>query len=149
MQVPASERLLEFSPRPVTPPEAARLDVSNLLLWFGAMGAPVSWAIHLMVVYPFVELACRWGSGAPLYAASAVLFGSAALAGLVSWRYVRYMRGHNGATVPRRVRFMARAGLYASVLFMLAILAGTLPVVFDDPCQLQGGPRGRTVLPHL
>jgi hypothetical protein len=143
-----SGRLLEFSPQPVGPAEAARVPVGNVRLWFGALGGPVAWAIHLMVMYPLVEIACRFETSAPLYAASVVLFGAAALAGLTSWLTLRLMRGRNGATVPRRVRFMASFGAMAAVLFMVFIVGGTLPVFFDDPCQLQGR-RRPTLLPHL
>jgi hypothetical protein len=141
-------RLLEFSPHPVGPQEASRVPISNMMLWFGALGPPIAWAIHLMTMYPLVEVACRLQSTLPLYGMSAVLVLMNAAAGLVSWYYLRFMRTRNGATVPRRVRFMARAGLAASALFMIVIVAQTLPVFFDDPCQLQGR-RAPSVLPHL
>jgi hypothetical protein len=143
-----SERLLDYSPQPLTPPEAARVPVSNVALWFGALGGPISWATHLMVMYPLVEVGCRLQSKAPLYAASAFFFVVALLAALVSGQYVRRMRGQNGATVPRRIRFMASAGFLSAVLFMIVIVGMTLPVLFDDPCQLQGQ-RRPTLFPHF
>jgi hypothetical protein len=149
MQDSAPARTLDFSPEPLSPPGTAVPDPGPLRLWFGVLGAPVSWMLQLLVIYPLVELACRWATDLPLYVLSLVLFAVAALAGLVSWRSLQTVRHRNGATMPRRIRFMARAGLASSALFALAIGAGTLPVAFDDPCQLQGGPRGRTVLPHL
>jgi hypothetical protein len=140
-------RLLEFSPDPVAP-AAREVRVSNVVLWLAALSGPVSWAVHLMLMYPGTEVACRFQTAVPLYVLSAVLFGTAALGGLVNWRYLGVIRGLNGATMPRRVRFMATAGLLGAVLFLILIAAGTLPVVFDDPCQLQGR-RRPTLIPFL
>ena len=130
--------------------QAAGADWSdlNLVLWLSALSGPVSWAVHLMLMYPGVEIACRFRTEVPLYALSAFLFGTAALGALVNWRYLRYMQGLNGATTSRRVRFMATAGLLGAILFMILIIAGTLPVLFDDPCQLQGR-RRPTLIPYL
>lgn len=143
-----SGRLLEFSPQPIGPAEADQVRVSNVLLWFGALGAPIAWAIHLVAVYFLTEVACRFETKLPLYGASALLFAVATLAGLVCWYYLRYMRQRNGATVPRRIRFMATAGLAGAILFMVAIAGGTLPMIVDDPCQLPGR-RPASVLPHI
>jgi hypothetical protein len=147
-QLSYSSRLHEFSPTLVSPLEGRQLQVNNLLMWGGVLGGPIAWFVHLLLMYPLVELACRRSSESPLVTASAVLFATAALAGLSSYRYVRYMRQYDGDTVPRRVRFMATAGCVAALLFMVLIVGGTLPVLFDDPCQLQGR-RVRSLLPHL
>ncbi len=142
-------RLLEVSPEPVRRrDEAPEIPVGNLWLWLSALGGPVAWAIHLMVMYPLVEVACRWQTTLPLYITSAVLFLGATLAGLMCWYTLRLLRGRNGATVPRRARFMASTGLMGAVLFAILIVGGTVPVFFDDPCQLQGR-RRPTLLPHL
>jgi hypothetical protein len=138
---------LEFSPAPLRPPQG-EVRVRNLGLWLAALGGPVSWAIHLMVVYPLVEVACRFQTMLPLYGASAVLLASAGAAGLVNWGYLRGLRGQNGATTPRRIRFMATAGLAGAILFMILIVAGTLPMFFDDPCQLPGR-RRPTLIPFI
>jgi hypothetical protein len=140
-------QLLEFSPRPIAPP-SGEVQVSSVILWLAALSGPVSWAIHLMLMYPGVEVACRWQTTVPLYALSAFLFGVTAVGGLVNWSYLNRMRALNGATMPRRVRFMATAGLLGCGLFLILIIAGTLPVLFDDPCQLQGR-RRPTLIPFL
>jgi hypothetical protein len=142
------DALLEPSASAMGPEAAADLPVGPVALWFGALGSPIAWAVQLMLMYPLVELACRWQTSLPLYVTSGSLFGVALLAGLVSWRSVRAMARHNGATVPRRARFMGRFGLWSGVLFVILIAGGALPVVFDDPCQLPGR-RPPTVLPHL
>lgn len=139
----APGELIEFSPDPLARPRED-VRINNVVLWLAALGGPVSWAVHLVLMYPGVEVACRAGSAAPLYSLSALMSGTAALAGAVNWRYLRAMRSRNGATMPGRVRFMATAGLIGAVLFLLGIAAGTLPVLFDDPCQLPG--RRRTPL---
>jgi hypothetical protein len=139
--------LLEFSPSPLAAP-AGEVRVSSVVLWLAALSGPVLWALHLMLMYPGVEVACRLRTPAPLYALSGTLFAGVALGGLVNWRYLRYMGGLNGATMPRRVRFMATAGLLGAILFMVLIAGVTLPVFFDDPCQLQGR-RRPTLIPFL
>jgi hypothetical protein len=141
------ELLLEFSPYPLRPPDEP-LRVSSIWLWFGALGGPVFWALHLVLVYPLVEVACRFQTMVPLYAASVVLFAAVAAAGLVSWGYLRRMQRHDGATAARRVRFMATVGVAFAILFMILIAGGTLPMFFDDPCQLQGR-RRPTLVPFL
>lgn len=140
-------RLTEFGQDPIAPP-VGEIRVSNLVLWLATMSGPVLWALHLMLMYPGVEIACRFQTTVPLYALSAVLFAAVVLGGLVNWMYLRYMRRFDGATAARRVRFMATAGLLGCVLFGLLILGGTLPVFFDDPCQLQGR-RRPTLIPFL
>jgi hypothetical protein len=140
-------RLTEFGQDPIAPP-AGEVRVNNLVLWLATMSGPVSWALHLMLMYPGVEVACRFQTTMPLYALSAVLFGTTALGGLVNWMYLRYMQRLDGATTARRVRFMATAGLLGCVLFGILIIGGTLPVFFDDPCQLQGR-RRPSLIPFL
>jgi len=140
--------LLEASARPAGPDDEPDLPVSGGALWFGALGGPIAWATQLMLMYPLVELACRQRSALPLYVTSGVLFAVAAAAGLVSWRALQAMRQCNGATIPRRVRFHARFGVWSAVVFLILIAGGTLPVLFDDPCQLPGR-RPATLIPHL
>lgn len=140
--------LLEASPHAVGPIDAPELPVSRAALWFGALGSPIAWATQLMLMYPLVELACRQRSAVPLYITSGILFAVAGVAGLASWRAVQAMRAHNGATIPRRVRFQAHFGVWSAVLFLILIAGVTLPVLFDDPCQLPGR-RPPTLIPHL
>jgi hypothetical protein len=141
------ERLLEFSPYPLRTPDPD-VRVSNLWLWFGALGGAISWALHLMFVYFLVEVACSFQTMLPLYGASVVLGATAIAAGLVSWRYMRAMRHHTAATTSRRVQFMGFAGVAGAMLFLILIVGGTLPMFFDDPCQLQGR-RRPTLIPFL
>lgn len=140
-------QLIEFGEHPLTPP-AAELRVNNLVLWLATMSGPVAWAIHLMLMYPGVEIACRFQTNVPLYGLSIVLFGATAIGGLVNWRYLRYVQEKDAATAARRIRFMATAGLLGCVLFGILIAGGTLPVFFDDPCQLQGR-RRPSLIPFL
>ena len=145
---PVSGPLTEASAAALESPAGGVPPVGPVRLWFAALGSPIAWATHLMVMYPLVEVACRWQTSLPLYASSGLLFAVAGLAGVVSWGAVRAMRAHNGATVPRRMRFMARFGVWSAVLFLILIAGGTLPVLFDDPCQLPGR-RPATLIPHL
>jgi cytochrome c oxidase assembly factor CtaG len=104
-------------------------------LLLGVLGGPIAWSLHLLVSYPLVPLACRRGSDLPLHLVTAVTAALALASGVLAWRAGRGARG--------RDRFMADAGFLLSAGFLVAVLAGGLPVLLQDPCDapMQGAVR--------
>ncbi|HMQ31789.1 MAG TPA: hypothetical protein PKD53_13765 [Chloroflexaceae bacterium] len=114
-----------------------RREISELSLWFGLFGASGAWLAHLAVSYPLVGPLCASGWGAILHAV-ALVTGLVALASLaVSWQAWQRLRaaGPDGSGQHDRRRFMALAGVIKGGIFLLAIVAQWLPVLFVSPCN--------------
>jgi putative membrane protein len=123
-------------------PEAV---VRNGRLWFATLGSPIAWALHLVLCYPLVGMTCRVGSTLALWLVSAGALLACLASLLVAWFEARRLSAEEDERV-RRGRFMARGGFWLGVLFLIVIIAETLPIAFHDPCQdfriawLTGGP---------
>jgi hypothetical protein len=111
--------------------------VNVLVLWFGVLAAPIAWAIHLMVVYPWVHIACERGSRVGLHLASAVALAVAILGAIVAyslWKKLEVgilesMGGQAG-----RVAFMSMGGLVMAMMMALGIVYAWIPIFVLDPC---------------
>lgn len=119
-------------------------NATSAWLWFGALGGAIAWAVHLVVLYPLVDVACATGSVLLLHAVTALTLAVALAAALSCRRFGRVSRGGSGEPAgdgdarPRqrsRTEFMARAGLWLDVLFAVAIVAEWIPVLLLDPCK--------------
>lgn len=132
---------------------AARKErVSRALLWVGLSAGAVAWTLHELVLYPISSQACFPGGGAPALPVDlAVGLGTLVAAGIAAAGLVFARRagrrapgrdsragGGRGGAGPdpaaQRERFMARAGVALSALFLYAILLAGLPTLFLDPC---------------
>jgi hypothetical protein len=121
-------------------------------LWFGMVGAPIVWSLHLLLVWSVDEFGCRLGFDqgsilginslhALVLAPSLVALTVSAGAGVIAyrnWREIealddeqreRYARG------VERGRFMAVTGMAFSALFSLVILYMTVPIFLLPPCH--------------
>lgn len=121
--------------------------VGQLSLWFGMLGAAGAWALHLVVNYALVPAACTAGMGFMMYLSIPVFTGIAVLAGVFAWRgwaSVRGMDGENGngqQLIVHRVRFMAVSGIVLSIFFLMVIIAQSVPIIFQNPCEAAGSIR--------
>lgn len=113
----------------------------RLTLWFTFLGGPLAWSAHLLSSYPLVPLACERGSVVVLNlvtAGTAMVALAAAAAGYYALRRLRRagpaVEGGEGGEAPRRARFMARVGVWISLLFVFVILVEGLPPILQDPC---------------
>jgi putative membrane protein len=123
-----------------------RAPVGPVRLWFGALGGPAAWFVHLVLTYALVPVVCRTVAPELLLHGATVLFGAvAAGAAVVAWRNLTRVRG-SSESVPThrnaltRVRFMAQAGLALDILFLLVIIAEGSPALIHDPCLATEGP---------
>jgi hypothetical protein len=130
-------------------PESREPVVGLGMLWFGLFGAPAAWAIQLISSYALFAHFC-YPKGTPL---SAPAFGGtrvvaivvslalvlvAALALFVSIRSARSTAtGEESAGAGEgRIRFMARAGVLVSGIFVYGTLMAAIPLISMRPCTL-------------
>jgi hypothetical protein len=116
-------------------------------LWFGVLGGPIAWVLHMVIGYSLEEwFACSPSAGTPgeilgvdvrsVAILITIVFGAlAAAAGLVAFLSLRRAprRDEEG---PKRVRWMAIVGLMNSGLYLLIILGGLGPAFLLDVCQV-------------
>jgi len=106
----------------------------RFLIWSSLWGGGIAWALHLLVVWVIAEFGCIGGLANPgpfevsgvvwaVIAASLVFIGLAGFAIVTSVLCRRRLSGENP-------RFVARYGLAANPLFLLIIIAQSLPVFF-------------------
>ncbi|MDP9369755.1 MAG: hypothetical protein M3Q03_16045, partial [Chloroflexota bacterium] len=113
-------------------------------LWFGVLGAPVAWSLHLLVSYTLVSPVCFDGGIIALHLISLALAAVALAAGLVTLREWRRTRGRGQVDIHgtgSRRGFMALFGVLASVVFFVGLLMAWVPIFVVDPCEGVSWPR--------
>jgi nitrogen fixation-related uncharacterized protein len=121
--------------------------VGQLSLWFGILGGAAAWGAHLAISYALVPLACAVGLEILLYMTIPATLMIAAAAILFSWRGWKRAQfpkddidnGHR--IVIDRVRFMALSGLVMSGFFLVVIIAQSVPIIMQSPCDPAGSIR--------
>jgi hypothetical protein len=123
-------------------------------LWFGLGGAPIAWSINEVVNTALVSHNCYPGDSplsAPLIGAlsgvvaivslAAIIVGVLALiTALRSWRVVRDGRSNDpgpslaGPPPGGRSRFMARAGIAVSTVFLGGMVLQAIAIAMVHPC---------------
>jgi hypothetical protein len=109
--------------------------------WFVFLGGAIAWLLHLLAAYAVAEFGCvaGWGEflGQPLVVwlilgLTAPLLAIACLALLVGYRYERRFANQEprGLEAQDPGVALVRYGVVANALFILTILAETLPVFF-------------------
>jgi hypothetical protein len=115
----------------------------DVRLWFGALGGPIAWAIHLVLLYPLVPFVCQAGGSILLYIVAFVLIGVIVFAGITAWLSWKKIpvedqrRLLDDMNTDRRT-FMSFFGLLSSGFFLFAAILGTLPIFFMHPCLVAG-----------
>jgi hypothetical protein len=108
------------------------------LLTAGLLAAPLGWSLHLALNYGLVYPAYDWQSKASIYLVSVAAAGMALFSIGVGWYGLR--RSSQGAMVDtpqrERVRFLSLLACGFGVLFLLAVLAQSVPAVL---LPLRGG----------
>jgi hypothetical protein len=121
--------------------------------WFAFLGGAAAWALHLVVVYAIVEIACgsdRLATTLLGFPARDVLgFAATLVAALTAFAaaitaYGTFPGGVEADPVDDtgapegvgRQRFMAYVGIVMNGLFLIAILGGGLPFLYFRTCAL-------------
>ncbi len=113
-------------------------------LWFGVLGAPLAWSLHLLVSYTLVPPICWDGGIIALHLISLALAAVALAAGLIAWREWRQTRASGQEDIHgtgSRPGFMALFGVFASVIFFVGILLIWAPIFVVNPCEGVSWPR--------
>jgi hypothetical protein len=109
-----------------------------LALWFGVLGPPVLWLIHLQVNYITVPLACRRDAPVIVHGvtvAAIMMVAATGLLALRNWRHAGREWPDSSAGIVSQDRFLAAVGLLCSALIIMALVAQWLPTFFLDPCR--------------
>ena len=119
--------------------------VGSAALWFGLVGAPAAWGLHLVVSYSLEEwFACSPSvaepgevAGVGVRSAALLITAVGALialaAGLAAASCFRKTKGNEEGA--RRARWMAVAGLMNSALYLLMIVAGSAAPLILEVCE--------------
>lgn len=129
-------------------PAPARL--GGLVLWFGVLGGPLAWTVHMIAVWSINELTCASGNdevnGLPLATALlawVVAPGLVTLAamGVCLWTWRRLGRAQATGTLDEeRARAFARArvlvfvAMVVDILFLAIIVLDGVNITVFPPC---------------
>ena len=121
----------------------------SIRLWFGILAGPVAWAAQIVVAPDLNEVLCYPGAGAERgqvlgMATDAFLVGFTLFLAIVtaagfvsalscSRRLVNFEDGVAGM----RAKWMARAGMLVSLLFILGIVVNLVSLVILSACTAQ------------
>ena len=127
-------------------PATSDRSVNQAALWFGLFGGAAAWTVHLIAA----SIISEWGCHAGLHRISWVNISAVAwaligltiamllVATIASWMALRVRRkvrevqrqdGNSAAAADNRL-FLARTGVIASEIFILVILAQSVPIFF-------------------
>jgi nicotinamide riboside transporter PnuC len=120
--------------------------IGQFALWTGMLGATFAWALHLVYSYSLVPAACAAGMSGFMYLGIPLFFGLALGCGYFAWRGWELSKELPPVDDPRhemlkRVRFMALSGLVMTAFFAMVILAQSVPIIVQDPCEAAGSIR--------
>lgn len=107
------------------------------LLWYGVLGAPTAWSVHLGLSYFLVYILCGTDYIWLLHVVTLSMLAVAGGALYVAWQQRNLARERDSERANyhwSRVHFMGRMGIWMSALFAGAIIAGGIPVFFLDLC---------------
>ncbi len=126
--------------------ESSELQESRRSLWIGLLTGPIVYALHFIVVYLLVEIACRvgwlqfqlWGlSGLSITVLGITLVAAAinAGAGVLEYREWRLRKEREGGTSGTYAPLMSLVGVWLNGLFTLTILMTGAPALVLMPCR--------------
>lgn len=118
----------------------------RLSLWFGLLGGPFVWAVHFLLSYGLIEIACRTGlwmdftvlglSGVSfvvlLLTLAAIL--ATACAGWLAHRNEPRTQDGEPGQAEERSAFMAHTGVLLCGLFGVLVLLGGISALVLRPC---------------
>lgn len=122
-------------------------------LWFGVIGPPAMWAVHLFFVWSVVEMGCRlglnrnqWGGINAVHAivliatvVAVVLIVLAGISAYYSYRQIQAAHSEEQLAHSRalgRGQFMALTGMAFTVIFLTVVIYMTIPAFVLPPCDL-------------
>jgi len=124
---------------PGVPPAPSPNSPANLFaLWWGILIGPLAWATDLGISYPITQSLCAFNHAWGFHVITVCTLALAVSGAVVARRELALVPRAPGEKLPRpieRSRFMAQLGIALSVLFMIVILAESVPKLGISPCQ--------------
>lgn len=114
----------------------ADLTRRRTLAFIAILGAPAVWALHLLVSYGLVAVACQTGGVLLLHGVTVVAALLTLGTGAAGWRFKTLAQAHpdpDGSNVSMD-RFLWYVALTTSLLFFVVVLVQGLPNFFLSPC---------------
>ena len=115
---------------------------ASAALWFGLLAPIVAWGLRLVVSFGIEEIVCSKGSssfdvwGFPVRATIVVECVALLILSIAGGVVAARARGRTGQdAIAERVRWMALAGIFSSVLFSLLIVLESVPVLILPLCE--------------
>ncbi len=110
----------------------------RIALWMGPLIGPLAWLIDLQASFSADRWSCENGTAAPLHWATIICL-MVTLGGVwLTWRQWSHAGkqwpGEEAGVMPRS-RFVSFVGLCVNLIFVLAILAQSVPKWMLSPCQ--------------
>jgi hypothetical protein len=110
----------------------------RLTLWVGVLLPPVAWFLSQQISYVLVPWACATGRQFALPFVTLAMLLPVGIGGVRAWHSLQRTRqdrsGEAGTRLIRR-RFIAVGGLLSSGMFVLAILAQSVPSFILSACE--------------
>jgi hypothetical protein len=106
-----------------------------LAMWGAIAAAPLAWVLHLNVAYLLAALVCTPALAVWLYGFTLLMLAIAVVGAVACGRLYRRTAGPaQDDPAAARTHFLVGTGLLGSVLFILAIIAQTVPMTVYPPC---------------
>jgi hypothetical protein len=107
----------------------------RFLIWYGFLGAALAWSLQLVIGYGIEESACaQGGSDTEPWIVLVTLALGAVAAGSLGAAFLS-LRGARNRDARGVARFLAAAGLFAGIFFLVLIALGALQLVALDSCD--------------
>ncbi|MFN2532582.1 MAG: hypothetical protein ABR555_14925 [Pyrinomonadaceae bacterium] len=110
----------------------------ELALWLGLLLSPIAWALQMTINYALVPFQCYGGSRVGIFIVTIVSLLLTLTAGLIAFANFKRSRGKAEDSVGRssREKFMSVLGMFATVMFFIAIVAQGIATIIFHPCLL-------------
>ena len=106
----------------------------TVVLWYGALGAPIVWLVRIAAASALVPYACATERLWTVHATTVVALALSLAAGTIAWRGWR--RCERGRERPgTSAHLLAVSGMVLSAVFILAIALESAAAFYMDPCQ--------------
>jgi hypothetical protein len=110
----------------------------DVQLWTAVLTPPTAWFLSLLANFALAPWACARFGKTPIFAVAAAALALSAAAGFAAWRMWRQRGidppGESGGTIAHE-RSLAMAGVLLSGMFVVVIVAQTVPDVMLGSCR--------------
>jgi hypothetical protein len=110
----------------------------DVQLWTAVLTGPTAWFVCLLANFALAPWTCTQFGRSPLFAVAAVALLLSAVAGIAAWRLWRQIGvqppGESGGVIAYQ-RSLALAGVLLSGVFVMVIVAQSIPNLMLEGCE--------------